>query len=104
MFGHAMFGQSRKGPDHLAALETIKDWTRDRFSLAAEAVILVAELNCQVPGCPPVETVVAFWDQDSTRYRFKIFKPATEVLNDDLPIYWLKSALIDYGELGCDCC
>ncbi|MFT5009240.1 MAG: hypothetical protein ACI868_001947 [Granulosicoccus sp.] len=99
-----MLGQPRKSHEHVAALEIIKDWTRERFSLAADGVILVAELNCQVPGCPPVETVVAFWDDDSTRYRYKVFKPVTAVTAEDVPIYWLKSALIDYGENGCDCC
>ena len=99
-----MFGQTRKTNEHIAALEAIKNWTRERFSLTEDAVILVAELSCQVPGCPPIETVVAFWDDDITRYRFKVFKPVTEVISEDVPIYWLKSSLIDYGELGCDCC
>ena len=26
------------------------------------------------------------------------------VTPDDLPISWLLSSLIDYGDLGCDCC
>jgi hypothetical protein len=33
-----------------------------------------------------------------------VFKPVTAVTAEDVPIYWLKSALIDYGENGCDCC
>ena len=66
--------------------------------------VIAAEIACQVPGCPPIETVIAFWTEEGTRYRFKIFKPVEEVVEDDLPVAWLKPSLIDYGDLGCDCC
>jgi nitrate reductase delta subunit len=54
--------------------------------------------------CPPIETVIAFWTGEGTRYRFKIFKPVADVVEDDLPVFWLLPSLIDYGDLGCDCC
>ena len=50
-------------------------WTRARFALPEDAVILVSEIACGLPGCPPLETVVAFWTDDR-RHRFKLFKPA----------------------------
>lgn len=87
-----------------SATERIKTWVRERFDLPSDAVIMVAEIQCQVPGCPPVETGIAFWDQKGTRYRIKIFKPEREVTADDLPVKWLLPALEDYGDLGCDCC
>lgn len=65
---------------------------------------MVADVRCQVPGCPPVETIVAFWWQDSARYRFKVFKPLADVKEADIPVKWLLPALEDYGDLGCDCC
>lgn len=99
-----MLGNVRKSPEHPGALESVREWTRGRFALSGGAVIMVAEVECQVPGCPPIETIVAFWDDDGTRYRFKIFKPAAAVVADDLPISWLLPSLVDYGDLGCDCC
>lgn len=99
-----MFGSNRKNAAHLEALDQIKGWTRERFKMATDAVILVAEVNCKIPGCPPVETVVAFWNDDNTRYRFKLFMPVADVRREDLPISWLLPSLIDYGDLGCDCC
>ncbi len=100
-----MLGSFRRNPEHLAALARVREWTRARFGLSGEAVIMVAEIQCQVPGCPPVETVVAFWTGDEgTRYRFKLFTPVAAVAADDLPVSWLLPSLVDYGELGCDCC
>jgi len=100
-----MFGNVRKDPAHLDALARLREWTRARFGLSDEAVIMVAEIECQVPGCPPIETIVAFWTGEvGTRYRFKIFKPVADVVADDLPVSWLLPSLVDYGDLGCDCC
>lgn len=42
--------------------------------------------------------------REDTRYRFTIFKPVADVMPDDLPISGLLPSLVDYGELGCECC
>ena len=99
-----MLGTFAKSPAHLEAVERLQRWTRGRFDLAEDTVIIAAEITCQVPGCPPIETVIAFWTGEGTRYRFKIFKPVEEVVQDDLPVSWLLPSLIDHGDLGCDCC
>ena len=100
-----MLGNVRGNPEHLDALARMRDWTRARFDLPVDSVILVAEIECQVPGCPPIETIVAFWTgEEGTRYRFKVFKPVAKVVADDLPLSWLLPSLVDYGDLGCDCC
>ena len=94
------FGRKR-APE--GAAERVRDWTRSRFSLAADAAVMVAQVDCAVPGCPPLETVVAFWIE-GTRHHFKVFKPLAEVVEDDLPPAWLKSGLADIPGVGCDCC
>jgi hypothetical protein len=99
-----MLQSPTKGADHLAAIGQIKNWTRERFALPGDTPVSVAEIRCPVPGCPPLETVVVFWSGDAIRHRFKLFKPVTEVNNDDLPPKWLLNALIDDGELDCACC
>ena len=93
-----------KRPDHMAALDRVRAWTRERFTLAEDAAILVSEVSCALPGCPPRETVVAFWTEGERRHQFKLFKPVTEVVVDDLPPAWLKSALVAIEGLGCECC
>lgn len=99
-----MLSPIRKSPQQTKASDRIASCTRERFALGDAAVVMVAEIECKMPGCPPVETVVAFWGDDGTRYRFKVFKPVAEVLEDDLPVSWLLPSLVDYGDLGCDCC
>jgi hypothetical protein len=94
----------RKRPEHLAAIDRVRDWTRERFKLSGDAAIMVTEVTCALPGCPPLETVVAFWTASDTRHHFKVFKPVAEVVEDDLPPSWMKNALIVVEGFGCECC
>jgi len=94
------FGRKR-APE--GAAERVRDWTRSRFSLAADAAVMVAQVDCAVPGCPPVETHVIFWTA-AGRHHFKIFKPLAEVAEDDLPPAFMKNALVAIDDLDCSCC
>ena len=89
-------------PEHTAALDRVREWVRARFSLG-EGAILVAEVTCAVPGCPPIETVIAFWSGER-RHHFKVFKLVAEVTEADLPPYWLKNALAVSDDFQCECC
>ena len=93
-----------KNPAHFEALERIREWTRERFSLTEDAGILVSEVECNLPGCPPLETVVAFWTDPEKRYHFKMFKNAVEVTTEDIPFAWLKETLYTPDGFGCECC
>jgi len=64
----------------------------------------VTELACTVPGCPPLETVIAFWLEDAQRRHFKVFKPLEDVVLDDLPPAWLRDALCAEQEDALTCC
>ena len=100
----ATLGSSRRSPEHYEALARVREWTRERFKLGGAAAILVTEIACSLPGCPPLETMVAFWTEDAKRHQFKIFKPVREVATDDLPFAWLKDSLFVPEGFGCDCC
>ena len=93
-----------KRPDRLRALDRVREWTRARFKLTQDAPILVSEVACGLPGCPPLETVVAFWIDGDTRHHFKVFKRVEEVVPDDLPPIWLKNALVAVEGEGLECC
>ena len=99
-----MFTPFRKSPAHLQALERLKTWTRERFSLPSGCVIFAAELACTLPGCPPLETVISFWNDQGQRYHFKIFKRVEDIVPDDLPYAWLLDALAVPEGFECDCC
>ena len=93
----------KKGPEHREAVARVRAWTRERFRLAETETIIVAEVACGLPGCPPLETVVVFWIGE-TRHHFKFFKPAHEVVFDDFPPAWLRTALAVPDGFECDCC
>lgn len=97
-----MLAFSKKSPERGAALDRVRESVRARFSLG-DAAILVAEVACAVPGCPPIETVIAFWS-DERRYHFKVFKPVADVAESDLPPAWYKPALAVPDDFECSCC
>lgn len=89
--------------ENLAAVRRLKGWTRKRFALDGDIVVFVAEHACGLPGCPPLETIVTFWTTPDTRHEYKLFKRVDEVVEEDLPPSWMKSALIVDGT-GPACC
>lgn len=94
-----------RGSGHREAARRVRDWVRERFSLTEDDTVTVNEITCEVPGCPPLETVVAFWTEGGEkRHHYKIFKPVAEVIEEDLPPYWMKNALASGDEFYCSCC
>jgi nitrate reductase delta subunit len=96
------FGKKRA--DAAGITRRLKDVVRTHFRLADDDAIMIAEVACEVPGCPPLETVIAFWCEDEKRRQLKVFKPLAEVVADDLPPWWMKSALIHDDFAECSCC
>ncbi|WP_253958479.1 hypothetical protein [Rhizobium sp. WYJ-E13] len=97
-----MLKTASRNAGKIDAVRQIKDWTRERFSLNEDIPVMVAEVTCGLPGCPPIETIVTFWTAPETRHAFKAFKPAIEVTADDLPPPWMKNAIIsDSSDLSC---
>jgi nitrate reductase delta subunit len=98
-----MLGFTTKGPDRAAAIVRLRGWTQARFALTGDETVMVSELACGVPGCPPIETHVVFWTA-AGRHHFKIFKPLTQVSENDLPPAFMKNALVALEGFECDCC
>ena len=98
-----MLGFSKKSPGNSVALDRVRDWTRTRFALTEDDTVMVSEIACSVPGCPPIETHLVFWTT-AGRHHFKIFKPLADVVEDDLPPAFMKNALIWAEDLECSCC
>ncbi len=102
-----MFGTLAQGASHEQAVAQVEAWVRERFRLPPQAVVLVAELACQLPGCPPLETVIAFWttpDGAALRHHHKVFKPVQQVGPDDLPPWWMRDALVVPPDWAAACC
>ena len=99
-------GGFKKSPQHVQAVELVQSWTRERFTLAEDAPILVSQLNCTNEGCPPLQTVVAFWTESGERHHFKVPKPVESIAEGDIPREWIDDALFTegLGGAGAGCC
>jgi hypothetical protein len=98
-----MMRPRKPSPGHDAAVDRVRSWTRMRFKLTDDETVMVSEVACSVPGCPPIETHLVFWTA-AGRHHFKIFKPLADVVEDDLPPAFMKNALIALEGIDCDCC
>jgi nitrate reductase delta subunit len=98
-----MLGFTTKSPDRAGALALVRGWTKARFALTDDETVMVSELACSFPGCPPIETHVVFWTA-AGRHHFKIFKPLAQVTENDLPPAFMKNALVALEGFECDCC
>ena len=97
------FGLRRASAADPGAIARVREWVRQRFRLPEDAPVMVSQIECSLPGCPPLETVVAFWEAE-TRHHFKLFKPVDDVTTGDLPFAWMKESLIVPEGFGCECC
>ncbi|MGA8319948.1 MAG: hypothetical protein WBE48_01275 [Xanthobacteraceae bacterium] len=98
-----MLGFIKKSSGDSAASDRLRAWTRARFALTEDETVMVSEVACAVPGCPPVETHLVFWTACG-RHHFKIFRRLAEVVEDDLPPAFMKNALIAPDGADIDCC
>jgi len=76
-------GFGRRRPD-ARQVSAIKGWAREAFGLGDDVTVLVSELTCTEPGCPPLETVVALLRGPGDQAQHKLYKGVAEVTRDDL--------------------
>ena len=98
-------GPARRNRANREPIRRIRDFARAHFRLAGDETLTVAEVECALPGCPPIETVIVFWTQNGARrHHYKIFKPVAQVSEADLPPWWMKDALAVSDQFACSCC
>ena len=78
-----MFGPRDDGR-RSAAIRALKATARTLFAAGEDDAVVVNELQCTEPGCPPIETVVALLRAGSEPRQVRVHKPAVEVTEDDL--------------------
>lgn len=57
----------------------IRRWVRAVVELDEEATVMVTELRCSEPGCPPFETVIAILGDGANR-QHKLHKRISELM------------------------
>lgn len=66
------------------AIEAVKGWTRSAMELGADDAVTVTEIACQIPGCPPRETVIVAMPAKGHWLKTSIHKPMPEVVEEDV--------------------
>jgi len=54
-----MYGLRRNDEGRANRVREIRSWVRESHGIPEETTVMVTELACTEPGCPPLETVVA---------------------------------------------
>jgi len=75
-----------------ARASEIKSWVCEVFHLTEDTTVLVTELRCSEPECPPIETVLAVFADAGKPIQHKILKPMDGVLFDDIVLLTTQSA------------
>lgn len=78
-----LFGD-RTDEKRSAAIRALKESARVLMDARDDDAVVVNELRCVEPGCPPVETVIALLRPGAPPRQIKVHKPAVEVTAKDL--------------------
>jgi hypothetical protein len=70
----------------------VKRWVAEELRLSPEAVVLVSEVRCSEPGCPPLETILAVMEGPGQRRHAKIHRPLQELERDHVRAQAFRSA------------
>ena len=65
-------------------IDQIRYWTRDNLQFPADAPIVVKEVPCVKPGCPPIETAIIVFLKGEPPRLFKIQRTINDVTFDDV--------------------
>ncbi|MFE4108027.1 hypothetical protein [Almyronema epifaneia] len=71
-----LFKQQRPQADS-SQIGQLKTWTQAALDLSADIPVSISQLQCQEPGCPPLETVITVMTQPPQM--FKIHRAASEI-------------------------
>ncbi|MCU0758015.1 MAG: hypothetical protein MUF07_02290 [Steroidobacteraceae bacterium] len=67
----------------------VRDWTCATLGLGESATVLVTELSCAEPGCPPREVVIAVFAPHAPRRQCRIHCALAELDESRVRAAWL---------------
>jgi hypothetical protein len=66
------------------ALDQIRYWLRQNFAFSKDTPIVIKEVPCVKPACPPVETAIMAMLKNAPPRLFKVQKPINEITFDHI--------------------
>jgi hypothetical protein len=74
------------------ALARVRGWARELWRLGEEDSVVVSELRCSEPGCPPLETVVLIAAEGRPTFQHKLHLGASDIRREDLQALYAKES------------
>ncbi|MFJ8314119.1 MULTISPECIES: hypothetical protein [unclassified Streptomyces] len=65
-------------------MRELKEAVRRTLGLDEDTAVVIRQLACTEPGCPPLETVIAVLPMDGPARRWTLHRPADLITGDDL--------------------
>ncbi|WP_247197363.1 hypothetical protein [Streptomyces sp. GESEQ-35] len=62
----------------------MKETVRTLLGLDDDTAVMIRQLACTEPGCPPLETVVAVLPMNGPARRWTLHRPTEQITEDDL--------------------
>jgi hypothetical protein len=75
---------SFKREDNAQLSRQIKTWVAEALHTDEETTLLVTEMRCTTPDCPPVKTVIALMAAEQPIRQYKIHKALTAITPEDI--------------------
>ena len=73
--------QRKVDPD---LVQQVKAWVREALQVGDDTTLMVTELRCTEPDCPPVETVIALMETAQAGRQYKVHKPLSDITRSDV--------------------
>jgi hypothetical protein len=64
--------------------EEICTWVQEILCLTEQDRVVVTQLTCTEPNCPPLETVIAVFSEGNPSRQWKVHKPADDLLHEEV--------------------
>ncbi len=64
--------------------QKLKQLIRIVFKIAERDMVMVSELSCSEPFCPDVMTLIVFWEEDTQRKEYRIYKQIRFITQNDV--------------------
>ncbi len=71
-------------PSQAEKIAEVRQWAAEVFRLPPGIAVLVLELRCTEPGCPPLETVIGLVNTPGAPRLYKLPRPLAEVTFADV--------------------
>ena len=65
-------------------VKRVKAWSIEALQREEDVSLMVTELRCSEPGCPPIETVIALLRASEPAWQYKIPKPLAQITRQDI--------------------